>query len=597
MTTTTFGSDTRRTIPAAAGDDGTLLELKLVGHISGRFFVARYQRGYRWGEHEVRRLLDDLWEHRAKAYSLQPIVVKERGEEWELVDGQQRLTTLYLLLTYMKQTGLQNVGPMYEIRYETREDSANYLRRPDAAECHQNIDYFHIHRAWECIRAWFEALNEGERQYRANKLYDALFENVRVIWYQAPAHLDSATLFTRLNVGRIPLTDAELVKAQLLSQIADRDRPYRASELSAEWDRIERDLRRPDVWAFVTTSVAEDYPTRITLLLDTLADDISGGRGRRTRPRYFTFEVLREQIEKEGPRAVWDRVVDLHGLVLGWYESRTLYHKVGYLVAVGQQFADLVSLAHGCTKSEFEALLDDRIRNSIDLSPAQVSELTYEANYEKCSHVLLLMNAETVRKVVDSSERYPFRRHRERADGEGLCWSLEHIHAQQTEGLTKVEQWKSWLELHRDALIDLPTVDPSRRNALIQKIDDHIDSIERTTFEDLAREITAVFTRSDDASARESVHSIANLALLPGDANSKLNNAVFEVKRRRILELDRSGAYIPICTRRVFLKYYTDAGAQQIHFWGPQDRESYLQAMISPEHGVLFNYLKPEEPR
>ena len=470
------------------------------------------------------------------------------------MDGQQRLTTLYLLLTYMKQTGLQNVGPMYEIRYETREDSASYLRRPDAEESIQNIDYFHIHRAWECIRAWFNSLNEGERQFRANKLYDALFENVSVIWYEAPAQMDSATLFTRLNVGRIPLTDAELVKALLLSQISDKDRAYRASELAAEWDRIERDLRRPDVWAFVTTSVPDDYPTRITLLLDTLADAIHGAAVRETHPQYFTFEVLREQIEKEGPRVFWDQVVDLHGLVLGWHESRDLYHKVGYLVAVGQPFADLVSLAHGCTKSEFEALLDARIRGSLDLSPSQVSELSYESNYEKCSHVLLLMNVETVRGVADSTERYPFRRHRERGDGEGLCWSLEHIHAQQTEGLTKVEQWKSWLELHRDALIGLPTKDPSRRDALIKKIDDNLDSIERSTFDDLAREITAVFTLIDDTSARDSVHSIANLALLPGDANSKLNNAVFEVKRRRILELDRGGAYIPICTRRVFLK-------------------------------------------
>ncbi len=100
----------------------TLLELKLVGNIAGRFFVARYQRGYRWGSDEVQRLLDDLWEHRAKAYSLQPVVVKERcGEEWEMVDGQQRLTTLHLILTSMKQTGLQNVGPIH-VRHPIRDE-------------------------------------------------------------------------------------------------------------------------------------------------------------------------------------------------------------------------------------------------------------------------------------------------------------------------------------------------------------------------------------------------------------------------------------------------------------------------------------------
>lgn len=91
------------------------------------------------------------------------------------------------------------------------------------------------------------------------------------------------------------------------------------------------------------------------------------------------------------------------------------------------------------------------------------------------------------------------------------------------------------------------------------------------------------------------MHSVTNLALLSGGDNTALGNAVFEVKRRRILELDRKGAYIPVCTRQVFLKYYTEAESQQVHFWGPQDRESYLQAMISSEQGVVFPYLKPED--
>ena len=48
------------------------------------------------------------------------------------------------------------------------------------------------------------------------------------------------------------------------------------------------------------------------------------------------------------------------------------------------------------------------------------------------------------------------------------------------------------------------------------------------------------------------------------------------MKRAAILEHDRRGSYIPVCTRNVFLKYYTDAEGQQIHFWGQHDREDYL---------------------
>lgn len=577
-------------------DAGALLDLKLVGDITGRFFVARYQRGYRWTRHEVTRLLDDIWDNGEEPYSLQPVVVKRLGDdEWELVDGQQRLTTLYLIFLYMQRVGLQLEGPLYSIRYETRDGSEAYLRELDADRRDANIDYFHIFNAYECIQKWFES-HGTRRQNVANKLYGYLFDNVRVIWYEAPPELDSSTLFTRLNVGRIPLTDAELVKALLLLRVRDNgDRTDRAHELAAQWDAIERDLCKPDVWAFVTTANADNFPTRITLLLDTLA----GGPMGRARPRFHTFDTLREQIEETSPDAVWTDVIDLHGQMMGWYEDRDLYHKIGYLVATGQHFSDLVSLAKGSTKSGFHGLLDRRIRDSLRLSASAVMEIGYDSDYDRCARLLLLMNVETVRLVKDSSERYPFRRHHGNGgeQDKALAWSIEHIHAQQTEALTKAEQWKDWLRLHREALVALPSPDPQRRDALVAQIDASIDGIDRQVFTELAREVTDLFTLNEDAAttALHSVHAVSNLALLPSGANSALSNAVFEVKRRRVIELDRRGAFIPICTRQVFLKYYTEAGAQQIHFWGAQDREGYLEAMVSPDRGVLSPYLLPEE--
>ena len=70
-----------------------LLEPRLVGDITGSFLVRDYQRGYRWGADEVRRLLDDIRDAGSHDYYLQPVVVKKLGDgQWELVDGQQRLT-------------------------------------------------------------------------------------------------------------------------------------------------------------------------------------------------------------------------------------------------------------------------------------------------------------------------------------------------------------------------------------------------------------------------------------------------------------------------------------------------------------------------
>ena len=569
--------------------DGAVLELKLVGDITGQFQVPRYQRGYRWGQLEVNRLLDDIWESKGQPYSLQPVVVKRRSEnDWELVDGQQRLTTLYLVFLYMQREGLQNAGPPYSLAYETRHESQQYLQRLDAERSDTNIDFFHLFAAYQCIRSWFDAYGP-RRQYVANKFYGYLFESVRVIWYEAPHELDSITLFTRLNVGRIPLTDAELVKALLLSPshgVAGRS--DRAHEVAAQWDGIERDLRAPDVWAFVTETNPEDSPTRIALLLDTLAEGPQG----RARPLFHTFDTLRRQLEESSPDTVWNAVVDLHALVVGWYDDRDLYHKIGYLVAVGHRFSDLVPIARQHTKRHFHQHLDDLIRRSLDLTRSGVTELSYEKDSDrnKCARVLLLMNVETVRQKEHSTERYSFHAHR------WGSWSLEHIHAQNAESLMKVEQWTTWLQLHREALVRFPNEDGAQRDTLVAKID-ALQDINRDSFNRLAREITEVFSRTQEngKASLHSVHSISNLALLSSGDNSALGNSVFEVKRRCILQLDRRGAYIPICTRLAFLKYYTDENAQQIHFWGIPDRERYLEAILSETNGGIGQYLKAEE--
>lgn len=75
-----------------------ILETKFVADISGSFYIPSYQRGYRWSETEVVRLLDDIYQNGKKNYCLQPVVVRKKEDQYELIDGQQRLTTLYLMV-------------------------------------------------------------------------------------------------------------------------------------------------------------------------------------------------------------------------------------------------------------------------------------------------------------------------------------------------------------------------------------------------------------------------------------------------------------------------------------------------------------------
>jgi hypothetical protein len=337
---------------------------------------------------------------------------------------------------------------------------------------------------------------------------------------------------------------------------------------------------------FLTNRQEQEYPTRIELLFDMMAGTTTA------RERFHTFFHFKKEIEDvaasghpDPPAKVWAQILESYYLLKEWYEERDLYHKVGYLVATGEKLAELVNQSKGSTKSAFHALLDSRIRGSLNLSRQDVEELTYD-RWDACSRLLLLFNVETVRRLQNSSERYPFDAHKTEQ------WTLEHIHAQNAEQLNKKEQWQEWLREHRRALVDVRLENDNQetqRGSLLLKIDASIDEINRESFAQLAAAITTFFNPFGSA---DSVHSIANLALLSGGVNSALNNSVFEVKRRMILELDRAGAYIPICTRRVFFKYYTDTGDQQVHLWSVRDRECYMEAMMSPERGIL-KYLKP----
>ena len=118
-------------------------------------------------------------------------------------------------------------------------------------------------------------------------MFRFLSTSVRVIWYEVPASEEPIPLFTRLNQGRIPLTDAELLKAVLLARCgkstlaADRRSPLSGTGLSV--------IQRPDVWAFVTArqprrAASPEHGTRIDLLFETLAKPATGASPSPTTP-------------------------------------------------------------------------------------------------------------------------------------------------------------------------------------------------------------------------------------------------------------------------------------------------------------------------
>lgn len=565
----------------------TKLELRLVGNISGEFFIADYQRGYRWKE-EVEMLLNDISEvEEGKNYCLQPIVVKRFGDKYELIDGQQRLTTLYLIQKFTK-TYRPKIQIKYTISYQTRENSKSYLENLDFESINSNpdnIDEHFINGAAQIIKEWFEKFNDEElTKYAsdddaANDIQTKLNNKVHVIWYEVESSENSTKLFTRLNIGKIPLTNAELVKALFLSRNNGIDDPKQL-EIATQWDTIEKELRNDNFWYFITNEKAEKYATRIELVFNLMANKQLSDK-----ERFRTFFYFSKKIKSEKNKSnVWLEILRYYQKLKEWYENFEVYHKVGYLIATQTiTLQELLKESVDKTKTVFQQSLDEKIAQSINFSK-DYSELSYGSNDAQIEKVLLLFNVETIRQKQDEFMRFPFERHKKEN------WSLEHIHAQNSEGLNKDDARRKWLIDHKMSLISF---NDESLNDLITRIDDLIEKIDNPNdksnkgeiFGPLFDEIVKTLSENGDI---EEIHSLDNMALLSAKDNSSLNNSTFDVKRNKIISMDKTIEYIPVCTRRVFLKYYTNSDKNQLHFWGKADRKAYIQNM----NDVLKTYLE-----
>lgn len=565
-----------------------ILEAKPIKDIRGKFYIPAYQRGYRWGRTQVKTLLNDLYQcmeanGQEKDYCLQPVVVQKKGGQkkgelqYDLIDGQQRLTTIYILLRYAHQD-------YFSFEYETREKTQAFLENMDPQLAQTNIDFFHIYQAYTTIKDWLEESFPADTDSHLYKLCNYVKEKVKVIWYEVGAEADPIALFTRLNIGKIQLTNAELIRALFLSDTPNGMENRRKYEIAIQWDDIEKQLRDDDgaFWAFITRKRAEDYPTRIDILFDLMCHKQDAEKD-----PLFTFFKMEERLKHSDRDSVWQEVINGFLQLKEWYKDNVYYHKIGYLIASGSNtMADLFDEARGKRKSEFKDRLDELIAESITWRTNDKDsywDLDYHKDYNRICRILLLFNVQSIISYC-VRQRFPFNEYNNEK------WSIEHIHAQNSEGLKTVELQLEWLQKHLPSLKAIHRDEPD--NELVRAVEKAIDDgrFIRSDFEDFFRRVVNDLSDTTDT---DYINTLPNLALLSCGHNTCLSNSTFDVKRNLIIKMDKSGEFIPYCTKMTFLKYYENSSDVQVHFWGQKDREAYLQAIqhvVAPYYNLIkFN--------
>lgn len=547
------------------------------------FFIPSYQRGYRWNVSQVRELLDDIWEFTLKDkngnefYCLQPVVVKCKNlenNEWEVIDGQQRLTTIRIFLSYLVKEHLKR--PLKEafkkeefsIIYKTRPTSEIFLKDPKPD--YSFIDFYYMWSAYQTTVNWFKDKDYND----CNKFLSSLLakedkENpVKVIWYEIneDGDGDAIDIFTRLNIGKIPLTNAELIKALFLGTANPNNQNQKANykqlQIASEWDAIENTLQDESFWYFIydkdnTNLPHHKYDTRIEYIFDLMKNNKGGEE------KYFTFyKFLREDFEQKKTsndepdiEAIWLNIKKYFLSFEEWYNNRELYHLIGFIITTGGNIKELKRKASstGMTKSEFKTYLQNEISNSINVD---IEELDYKKGQDKVliKRILLLTNIQSLLANSHSKSRFPFDSYKKGN------WDIEHVRSQsevELKGKERIEWAKLVLEFYTGIAFD--SLDNNEYSELIKNLPntDEIsickelfDLVQNDTseeaFNSLYQRVSTVFKEENPPKS----HNISNLVLLNAGTNRAYKNAFFPLKRMEIMKRDMNGSFVPILYKK-----------------------------------------------
>ncbi len=605
-----------------------------------QFSIPSYQRGYRWesteagGEDEqeakqVDDLLNDLTyfvtsnPHKKANYYLQPLMVKPRlladgSYEWDVLDGQQRLTTMLLVLKCLKERlyGGQQFG-LYELKYANRKQldfnritfdraSADY----DFPKANENLDSYYVRKAKDRIERWYD--NElSNNPSLSDKFKEMLFYpdetrgvnsspalRAKFIWYNVQALQPGAPqlngnrqhdieVFNRLNRGKISLTDSELIKALFLLCIKVAP-AYGSSLLTPEtlvrkWDDMGKKFQNEEFWNMIAPKGA-DYSNRLDLLFDFIKDCSGNGKGSAYRFYYKKMHGLLTSPDINKVEELWTEVKQYFDTLCKWHENVHKHNFIGYLIENGEDLANIYSSPD----------LETKIRKGLGLENVdEIDTLRYYDNegYKKIRKVLLLFNVLTCDKF---GQKFPFNLYRDNS------FDVEHVNSQTDNPIEKIDEKIAWVKQQAIPCLWIDRNETDTNGILTSGAREARDLITEgvqflrdvklnnnrdtgSKFKGYRTAVEYYYASGNRNTGMFEKDAIGNLALLNSSINREYKNALFPQKLRTLKRSDQEGVYIPLCTKYMFLKYYSNPQANVSAFsmmrWRQEDQDEYTEAI------------------
>lgn len=617
------------------------------------FVIPSFQRGYRWERKQVKDLLDDIYSFSngdQASYFLQPIVVKEQSDgHWVVLDGQQRLTTMLLLL----MRSIASLGEDEREEYNNSLYDITYTNRPELdfknPDPKKTIDGFYLAEAKGVIDRWFTEKKKDHinlNDFRASLLYKGNKKQVKFIWYAIPSgseDLVSINIFNRLNKGKIGLTSSELIKALFVLDKEEEtpDDLTAAAQIVMEWNEMERKFQDDRFWFFISNE-SRNIQTRIDILFDFLtgkpseADSDYSYRlfqnlfdcshmaqsGHVSSDRQLVLDPLWARLGITSMSEAWKEIKRTFDRLVSWYDDSMYFHYVGFLVSQGSSPMEVHTKLENekvnmhSSDKDYEWTREDTrmaLRNMISdrfkfqgkaMTVADIDKFEYGyGSNDRIRRLLLLFNVELC--IKSGNQRFKFDKYKTEK------WDIEHIDSQNDSCLQEPEDRIQWL---KNATFILKIENPSSESGkeLLKDCEDMIEGFDKQVkgerkfpnekYFPIYERINKYFsfdagsgdTSIDDVdlSAKDK-DNINNLTLLNSDINRSYKDAPFPYKRYFIIETDKAGShFIPIGTRNLFLKYFTssDSSVSQLQAmrWNEEDKRSYLAYV----HKIVDPYFK-----
>lgn len=573
--------------------------------ISGcNFYIPSYQRGYKWRSKDVEYLIEDLNDYQGfKPYYMQPLVVARKEGKIIVVDGQQRLTTFFLIWRRLYEKGVLENHPFdksncFSLEYENRHESTTYLSFQGDRFTKETPDVRNFKRAESTIDTLLPRID-------IKHFEKVFFEQATFLWYELDDPDEGPKTFEKLNGKRIALTDVELCKVFLLSNSCTT--ASQRSERAAAWQSMEYRFQDDKFYSFISKDFNSSHDqSRMNYILDVSLDKIQEEQN-----EYLDYPLY-NRLKNDTAKGVnvWKRLVQAFHRMEMMYDNPLYYNLVGFLISgTNTQLRDIMDDVVYC---EFGSKLIKRVTDWVKTG-TQLPNLVYKD--KKTFPSLLLFNILCdlmVRETTSTKleEKYGFT-HRFRFDllrDEG--YDKEHVHATNSQGLRSAIEWQQWIKgilaymsldkinqieesdlltMKRVRDITITAEDGEDEEALKKKLTDAITKeLNSERFAKIFDKVNSIVNENDDNEDKQ--NSIGNMALLNAVINRDQAYAAspFAIKRAIIHERINQGCFVPKGTQLMFDKTFRN-DPDELYHWA---KDNYFNGAESDKDSFIKFFVK-----